>query len=159
MKLTNQKGSLLIEVMVSAALLVSFSAGIGGLMAMNNRLMSTSRHTTQATALAKEAMERAYAIKQANWSDLSNLAEGKYQIQQAGNVFSFIPNEAGEQIDDTFIRTVGVYRAYRDNSGNLALSGTEDANARRLETVVTWQEHGLDHRVQLTSYITNWKGI
>jgi type II secretory pathway pseudopilin PulG len=159
MNIKNQSGSLLIEVLVSSAIIVIFSVAIGGLVTANNRLVTAARHESQATALAKEAMEQAMAVKQSNWSDVGGLAEGNYIIQRSGNAFVFIPSNQGEAVDETYTRTVKVSKAYRDVQGDLALSGLEDPNVRSIEAIVSWDEHGQEKNLKLNSFITNWKGI
>jgi type II secretory pathway pseudopilin PulG len=155
MKLNNQ-GSLIIEVLVSVALLTVFSLAIGSLAMANNRVITTSKNETQATALAKEAMEQMLALKNENWQKIP--APGDYLVKKEGTAFKIEPS-LGVTIDN-FTRTIQIVPAYRDVNNNLTFDNTQalDPNTKRLEVKVFWQERGADKNVSLAAYITNWKG-
>lgn len=161
MNLKNQKGSLLIEVLISMSIAVIFSLAIGSFVAANNRLVSTAKNETRATAYAKEAMEQVMAIKQDSWLGIKDLAEGYYIVQQTDNKFTLVTDSntpPGERVDDMYIRTIHINKAYRDANGNLSESGQEDPNVRRINVTVSWNENGANKSEHLTTYITNWKG-
>lgn len=163
MKPVKNRGSLLIEVLVSSALAVVFSMVIGSLVSMNSRLVTVARHDSEATGLAKEAMEKLFAMKQQSWSSIGGVPLGSYFINQNGNAFVLAPDSAshGEHVGEIYTRTVKIYSAFRDAEGALSESGTvgPDVNVRRIESTVSWKERGADRSVKLTSYVTNWKGL
>lgn len=158
----NQNGSLLIEVLLSISLAAIFSLAIGNLISVNHRLVMTAKQEVEATAYAKESMEQIFAIKQSDWNSIAGLSEGYYQIEENGNIYDLnLPSDPAhpEQVlDDKYNRTVYISHAYRDVSGNLSDSGTEDTQARRLDVEVTWQEKDITRNISFTSYITNWLG-
>jgi type II secretory pathway pseudopilin PulG len=161
MRIKDNQGSLLIEVMVSVALLVVFAVAIGSFAAANNRVIASAKMESLAAAFAKESMEQAFAIKEQGWPSIGSVLPGNYIIGQSGNSY-VLQSDAGmppgEKIEGAFTRIVSISKAFRDGSGNLAASGAEDPAVRRIVVTVTWQDHGLTKKVQLASYVTNWKG-
>ncbi|MFA6099237.1 MAG: hypothetical protein WCV50_06905 [Patescibacteria group bacterium] len=156
----NQRGSLIIEVLVSISMAVIFSLAIGSLVGVNNRLTTVARHDARGLSLAKESMEQVFAAKQQSWASISGLGDGKYTIIEQDNLFQLQPDVSptGEEFADGFFRTVEVKTAYRGADGQLGLSGEPDPNVRRLVVTVTWLERGANRDVQLEGFITNWKG-
>ncbi|MFA6271733.1 MAG: hypothetical protein WC693_01310 [Patescibacteria group bacterium] len=158
----NQKGSLLIEVLLSISLAAVFSLAIGNLIGSNHQLVIAAKQEVEATAYAKESMEQLFAIKQTDWNTIGGLAEGYYQIEENGSVFQIVapsdPVHPEQELNGKYYRTVHIGKAYRDVSGNLSESGTEDNQARRLDVKVSWQERGNMRDISFASYITNWLG-
>lgn len=161
MKWTNHQGSLFIEVLVSISIAAVATLSIGALVIDNTRMISSAERQTNATALAKESMEQVFAIKQDSWLAIGNLAEGYYLVQRNGDSFELIPDPSyppGESIDNFYLRTVEIGKAYRNEEGKIAENGTEDPQARKIEVRVVWDERGVENDIELTSFVTNWKG-
>ncbi|MBU1075501.1 hypothetical protein KJ705_05475 [Patescibacteria group bacterium] len=162
MKWNNQKGSLLIEVLLSISLAAVFSLAIGNLIGANHQLVVASKQEVKATAYAKESMEQLFAIKQSDWNKISGFSEGYYQIEEVGSEFQIVPlsnpTVPEQELDGKYYRTIHIGKAYRDALGNLSETGTEDAQARRLDVKITWQERNSTRDIEFASYITNWKG-
>ena len=164
MKKNNQNGSLLIEVLVSMSIMVTFAAAIGGLMTSNNRLVTAADHQTSATALAKEAMEMTYAIKNADWQGIGGKTPGYYIAGRFENIFTLTQDAGvppGELVQEIYTRTIKISQGYRDAQGNLAASEAagvvEAPEVRLVEVAVSWAEHGETQDVRLASYLTHWK--
>lgn len=160
MTIHNQRGSLIIEVLVSISMAVVFTLAIGSLVAVNNRLTTIARHDARGLSLAKESMEQLFAVKQHSWASIGNLSAGTYIVVEQGNTFQLQADASpsGEALTDGFFRTIEVWPAYRGADGRLGLSGQPDPNVRRVVVTVTWLERGANRNVQLEGYITNWKG-
>lgn len=161
MKRLNTRGSLLIEVMVSVALLVMFSFAIGSLATANDRLVTRAKMESTATDLAKESMEQLFAIKDHDWQTIGTVEPGTYRVEESGNEYVLVTDTgvpAGEVIDGTFTRVISIEPAYRDGSGQLASSGTIDSSTRYVLVTVSWSERGVDRSVDLSGYVTDWKG-
>ncbi|MFA6391142.1 MAG: hypothetical protein WCW66_00120 [Patescibacteria group bacterium] len=158
----DQKGSLLIEVLLSISLAAVFSLAIGNLIGVNHQLVIASKQEVEATAYAKESMEQIFAIKQSDWNKISGFSEGFYHIEEVGSEFQIVvpsdPTHPEQELDGKYYRTVHIGNAYRDISGNLSDMGTEDAQARRLDVKVSWQERDSTRNIEFTSYVTNWRG-
>jgi type II secretory pathway pseudopilin PulG len=157
----NQKGSLLIEVLLSISLAAVFSLAIGNLISSNHQLVSSAKQEIEAMAYAKESMEQLFAIKQSDWNQISVLPEGYYQITDNGTVFQILPSDPADpaqELNGKYYRTVQIKNAYRDGVGNLSESGIEDPQVRRLDVKVEWQERSNTRDITFTSYITNWTG-
>ncbi|MFA5051732.1 MAG: hypothetical protein WC544_01570 [Patescibacteria group bacterium] len=161
MKRGDVRGSLLIEVMVSVSLLVIFSFAIGSFATANDRLVTRAKMESTATDLARESMEQLYAIKDQDWLAIGNAQPGHYIISEVDNDFVLAPDPsspAGELVEATFTRIITLEPAYRDGAGNIAGSGTEDQHTRHILVTVSWVERGAASSVELSGYVTDWKG-
>lgn len=158
----DQRGSLMLEIIVSVGVLALFCVAIGGIVVANARVVTTANLETRATAIAREGMEEVIAIKQASWSGVALTSPTNTYIVQKVEVASpYFELHAGpsEQVD-SFTRTITMTQGMRD-AGTQILSdaGTlPDPNTRKVIVSVTWDDRGTHKSVSLVSYLTNWKG-
>jgi len=128
----------------------------------NNRMITVAQQEIKGTALAKESMEQIFAIKQESWAALGNLDEGHYLIRENGSNYElYLPSDPAhpeEEIDGNFHRKITISKGYRDSDGEISDSGQEDPNTRRIDVTVSWNELGNPREINLTGYLTNWKG-
>jgi len=46
----------------------------------------------------------------------------------------------------------------RDSNSNIVESGgTNDPNTKKVTVTVSWEERGRDHKLEIFTYLTNWK--
>jgi len=161
MKFTNQRGSLLIEVLISITIAVVFSLAISSLVSANNKLVTISEQETQATALAKESVEQIFAIKQNDWSQISSLEDGNYIVEISGDDYVILPDNSedpGELVDNLYKRKIVIKKVRRNEIGEISAAGHLDNQTRFVEVSVTWEYKGQQKRIVLQNIITNWKG-
>ncbi len=161
MRLKNQQGSLLIEVLISITIAVVFSLAISTLVSANNKLVTISDQETRATALAKESVEQIFAIKQNDWSAIGSLDDGNYLVGVSGNDYIILADDTenpGELIDNIYKRKIVINRIHRNNLGEISATGELDNQTRFVEVTVSWDFNGQPKEIVLQNIITNWKG-
>ena len=149
----SNKGVSVIEIMVVMAILASALASLLGLINLSLGVSVLTRQTSQATALAQEAMEAARSIRDnAGWGKIAN---GSHGLAISGIGWDFAGTA---DAIDIFSRTVLIEDAQRDADDNIVLSGgTNDPNTKKITATVSWQEKGRSRDVKLSAYLTNWK--
>jgi len=45
----------------------------------------------------------------------------------------------------------------RDSNNNIVEAGTYDPNTKKVIVTVSWRERGRDHKLEIFTYLTNWK--
>lgn len=147
------RGSLLIEVLLSAGILAFVALMLTGLMSVTSRTVHAAKAETTAVEYAKESMEELTAIKNV---DFSRLTLGHKVIDRSGPSFE-LRDGTNETVGDGFSRTILLEQAVRDTNGKLAESGTPDPQALRATVTVRWIDHSQARTVTLVNYFTNWK--
>lgn len=149
--------SLLIEILLSVAMLGVFGIVLSGLASVTSRTVHAAAQETQAVALAKESLEAITAVKSTAWSSLTPSAT-PYVIQRTATTITVAPG-ADETLPGGFTRRLIISVGHRDPSGTLSLTGTEDPAVRLVTVTVSWQDRGQTRHVELVNYFTNWQGV
>lgn len=152
-----RRGSLIIEVLLSAGLIAVFALFLSGLLVVTSKTNRLAKEESQAAAYAQQSMEQLLAIKNTKWSDLST---GLFNISKLGpNSYDLNANPTGEILDGRYHRLVTISKVFRDESQNIVTTGGEvDENSLQANVTVSWFDNG-NHRVELDNYFTNWKNI
>ncbi len=160
----NQRGSLILEVIVAVGVFALFSVAIGGIIVANARVVTSTSLETRAVALTREAMEQVIAIKQNTWIGVALTSPNSYYtlttvaVPTPHYVMAPDPTATGELIEG-FTRTIVMTAGMRDDALKLADSGTHvDPNVRKVTVTVKWNDRGRDRTETLVMYLTNWKG-
>lgn len=138
MKLLNsQKGQSLVEVLIALAVFIAGVATIGFLVLDSNVASRQGIERTQATLLAKEGLEAARSIRDA---DFDNLTAGSHGIALSGNKWIF---SGTSDTQNQFTRTVTITNI--------------NVDTKRVDSAVTWQfTQARQNSVRLTDYLTDW---
>lgn len=149
-----ENGFSLIEILVGSSIItVSL---IGMIIAFQSvaDLERKNTKTTQAVFLAEEALEAVRALRQDDWSNISNLSSGTnyYLTNVAG---SWTLSTTQTLIDNLFDRQITVNQVYRDGNNKIADAGTLDPNTIRVDVNVSWSQNGGEQSVELKTYLTN----
>ncbi|HCM36674.1 MAG: hypothetical protein A3J30_01175 [Candidatus Wildermuthbacteria bacterium RIFCSPLOWO2_02_FULL_47_9c] len=158
----NNRGGSLVEIVVIAGIIVGSLAVILGLAAFFLATSQVVQQTSQATALAQEALEIVRNIRDGTeWSvdGLGTFTLGDlYHPEQLGGPPPEWTLVAGSETIDEFARQIVFEEVYRDGSDNIYPSGGSlDPDTVKTVAVVSWEERGRTHRVELVAYFTNWR--
>jgi len=158
----NNRGGSLVEIVVIAGIIVGSLAVILGLAAFFLATSQVVQQTSQATALAQEALEIVRNIRDGTeWSvdGLGTFTLGDlYHPEQLGGPPPEWTLVAGSETIDEFARQIVFEEVYRDGSDNIYPSGGSlDPDTVKTVAVVSWEERGRTHRVELVAYFTNWQ--
>lgn len=150
------------EIVVIAGIIVGSLAVILGLAAFFLATSQVVQQTSQATALAQEALEIVRNIRDGTeWSvdGLGTFTLGDlYHPEQLGGPPPEWTLVAGSETIDEFARQIVFEEVYRDGSDNIYPSGGSlDPDTVKTVAVVSWEERGRTHRVELVAYFTNWR--
>lgn len=137
LRLRSQKGQSLIEVLIAMAVFIVGIATVGFLVLDANVSTRQGVERTQATLLAKEGLEAARSIRDA---DFDNLTAGAHGIVLSGNTWTF---SGSSDLTDVFTRQITI--------------SSVDSNTKQIDSTVTWQQTtDRSGSVSLITYLTNW---
>lgn len=156
-----KNGFLIIEILVAIAVLGTALAAISGLAVFslkNSRLISK---TAQANALAQEAIEQVRNFRDQTFWQTNGLGvldvNTDYHMEKTPATPPQWIFAAGSETAGQFTRKIVLTNVYRDADDNIAAAGVEDQNTRKTTATVSWLEGTQNHKVELTTYFTNWK--
>lgn len=149
------RGSALIEALVSAALIATVVAGLGGAFTLALRTSLANTGNLHAALLAEEGLEAVRSMRDASWS--ANIAPKTsgvpFYIAFSGNVWSATSTNA---YVGGFERTVTLYAVNRDPSQNIVQSGgTPDPNTKKATVTISWREQQATTTRTLSTYLMN----
>lgn len=156
-----KKGISMLEIIIAIFIISVALTSLLGLISFSLRTGDLIKQTTRANSLAQEAME---AVR--NFRD--NTAWATTGIATLTTGVSYYPNKTtesppkwdliqGEEIIDGFARKIVFEKVYRDDQDNIADSGTEDPNTKKVIVTVSWQKRGISHQIEVSTYLTNWQ--
>lgn len=159
----NKNGFGLLEVLISAGILVIVTGGIIGLgnISVKNSVLAADR--TKAYNLAREYAEKVKQVRDTRWIDGSSTAwnnqfDGDYHFVANGT--TLIPGSITEPIDGVeYTRVVTFTAPDKTVTDNLKANGITDPSAWMVKANVnvSWNEYGQDWSVNLPVELTDWK--
>jgi hypothetical protein len=131
-------GISLIEVVVGSAILLTVIISLVFVSVQALRMNQLSLDRAQAQLLAEGGFELVRFTRDTSFALLEAMdTETPYDIVWDGNAFDVI---SGSSSFGKFSRTITLHPVYRDGSGNIASSGDEDDQGRRVVISVSWQD-------------------
>lgn len=143
----------MIELMVVVAILAVTLTSILGMANFSLGIQGLARQTAQADNIAKESMEAVRNIRDNNgWNQIIT---GVYGLANSAGGWSFSGNQ---NTINNFTRQVVVSDVRRDASSNIVESGGSlDPDTKKITVTVSWSEKNRPHKLELITYLTNWK--
>lgn len=87
----------------------------------------------------------------------------EFYLQKTGSDWELVALSPGttESVPENnyFSRKLTIQNLFRDASGNLAQSGTEDYNSKKVTAEVLWTDRGINSNVSLTTFFTAWQNL
>jgi len=165
----NQKGSLLVELVIVIGIIVGVLGAILGLSTFSLLASSTVQQTAEAVALAEEMLEAVRNYRDGTgWSDptpgfegLGVLSTGPYYLEKSSDTPPRWQMSSGTETVGIFTREILFERLRRDASDNLVEypNGTPDSDSIEVNVIVSWQERGNTHEIRIVEYLTNWQQL
>lgn len=160
-KVKVNKGVSVIEILVVVAILGVALVSISDLVNLSLKSSQLSKQTVLANSLSQEAMEAVRSFRdETSWLDngLGSLTIGTaYHPEKTVGSPPDWNLVLGEETIDIFTRKIVFETVYRDGSANIADSGVEDPETKKVRVTVLWQERGKSHQTELITYFTNWQ--
>ena len=149
------KGSVILEVVVSAAIISLVSLAFLGALATLSQFHQKDMLSIKGGLIAEEGLEAARFVKGSGWTNLSNLP------LNTAHYFALATSSWGvtttpEIIDGVFYRFFTLSAVSRNVSDDIVTSGgTVDANTFLVESSVSWNWKGATSTTNYKTYVTN----
>ena len=157
MSMKHEKGIVLAEIVVGAAIIAASFVAIIGVYSTLTKYSFQTLPRIQAAMLAEESLEAVRSMRDESYSlkvgSLSSNAT--YYLYWSSTASSFSATTAASTIDSTFTRTLTFTPAYRDGSYNLASTGTADADTKLVTATVTWLQGSTTKSYVLKTYVSD----
>jgi len=157
----NKKGISIIEILVVIAIIITALSSLLGLASFSLGVSTLIKQTNQANNLSQEVMEAVRNFRDGTSWDIDGLGKlatsTDYYPQATGSPSKWQLVQGTENIDG-FTRKVVFKDVMRDSNSNIVESGgTNDPNTKKVTVTVSWEERGRDHKLEIFTYLTNWK--
>jgi len=153
----NQKSAFIIEILIVIAIIFIALTSLLGVATFSLRISTLMKETTKANLITQEVMEAVRNIRDDNWAKIStDIVMGQAYYPEIDTNFS--PPKwkltLGEKTENGFTRKVIFSDVQRDTNDNIVeIGGTNDPNTKKATVTVSWR----DKKVQIVTYLTNWK--
>ena len=159
--LGNNKGISVIEILVVVTIISIAFSSLLGLASFSLGVSTLIKQTNQANNLSQEVMEAVRNFRDGTSWDIDGLGKlatsTDYYPQATGSPSKWQLVQGTENIDG-FTRKVVFEDVMRDSNSNIVESGgTNDPNTKKVTVTVSWEERGRDHKLEIFTYLTNWK--
>lgn len=151
------KGFALIEVMIACALVATVTITLLSFAEKGLGLSSRSLRQVQATLIAEEGAEAVKTIRDANWTNISNLTlNTNYYLSYNNSTDVWSLSTTANSIDSIFTRTIVFNSVNRDSNDDIVdTGGTTDVGTIKVTVTTSWlSTEGANSKV-LTLYITD----
>ena len=156
----NKKGASIIEILIVIAIIVIALTSLLGVATFSLRISTLMRETNQANNLSQEVMEAVRNFRDGTSWDVDGLGKlatsTDYYPQATSSPLKWQLVQGTENIDG-FTRKVVFEDVMRDSNNNIVEAGTYDPNTKKVIVTVSWKERGRDHKLEIFTYLTNWK--
>ena len=157
----NKKGISIIEILVVIAIIITALSSLLGLASFSLGVSALIKQTNQGNLLSQEVMEAVRNFRDGTSWDIDGLGKlatsTDYYPQATGSPSKWQLVQGTENIDG-FTRKVVFKDVMRDSNSNIVESGgTNDPNTKKVTVTVSWEERGRDHKLEIFTYLTNWK--
>lgn len=160
----SKRGISAIEILIAVAIIALTLTTFLGLATFSLRASLLAKEAIRAKNIAQEVLEAARNFRDGTTWDtdgLETLSTGEaapYYPEKDGSVPPEWDLVAGEEITNGFTRKVIFYDVQRDGNHNIVESGgTDDPGTKKVKAVVSWQERGKTHQIELITYLTDWQ--
>lgn len=152
------KGFTIVEIIIISGIIALALAGILQLENASLKSRQAAELKTQAVSYLEEGYEALRSLRDGGWdANIVSLANNQdYYLVLAGGNWQTI-TEAPAPLNGKFTRVIVLSPVYRDGNGNIAQTGTLDANTRKATIGIEWSERGLPVNISSSTYLTNWR--
>jgi prepilin-type N-terminal cleavage/methylation domain-containing protein len=148
-------GFTLVEMVVAIAIIVLFLSALVAAFNLYLKIATGNTLGAQAAYLAEEGVESVKVIRDNGWTTniaILSTTTNYYLTFQSG---TWKATTTSSMIDTTFQRTFQLDSVNRDGSSNIAASGTNDPNTRKVTVTLAWLSHGATSTQSISTYLTN----
>jgi len=154
-KIKINKGFSLVEIVIGASIISLFLFASVPLFQSYLKAGSQNTKIIQASFLLEEGIEAVKMLRDNGWQNNITTLDTGTEYHLYFNGVSWETSNSSNQIDGVFRRTVTLSDVYRDNSDNIAESGTIDSDTQKVDVSVSWLGNRGTTTKTLSTYITN----
>lgn len=156
----SEKGISAIEILVVVFIIGLALSSLLGLTSFSLNAATLTKQMFEADNLAQEAMEQARSFRDlTDWDSegLGSLLPGSDYHAERSQTPPVWSMALGEESIGMFVRKIVLAEVRRDGSDNIVESGgSVDPDTLKVTATVEWEDKG-SHKVELTTYLTNWR--
>lgn len=161
----NKKGISIVEILVIIAIIGIALVSLLGVATFSLKVSTLIKETTQANSLAQETIEAVRNFRDGtNWNT-DGLGTLITEISYYPKVdTTTVPSKwtiiQGEETIDGYTRKVVFESVSRDANDNIVeTGGTNDPDTKKVTVTVSWTppSHHPEKKVEIVTYLTNWK--
>lgn len=150
-----KKGIGLVEIVIGSAIFLAVVLAVVQTYNIYINFTLANENNTRASFLLEEGIETIIYLRDASWtSNISPLTNGTtYYLYFDGS--TWLSTTTPQYIDTSFVRSFMTSAVNRDSNDDIAASGTNDPDTRKVTvSVAYWQGHATTTK-SISTYITN----
>lgn len=151
-------GFSLVEVLIAGVIISLTTLALMSAASKGIELSNRAVRQVQANMLIEEGVEAVRSIRDASWTNISNLTlNTNYYLtfNTTTNTWS-LDTTPTTPVDEIFTRTVFISAVNRDSNDDIASSGTLDNGTKRVKITVSWPTKNSTISKDITFYLTNF---
>ena len=157
-KLKKERGALIIEILIVAAIIVIALVSLLNAAAFSLKMSALTKQNDQAQKLAEETLEAVRSFRDGTTWNTNGLGTLTLDVSYYPQKTTDNPPKwnlvSGEETLGIFQRKVVFKSVSRDlNSNIVTTGGLVDTNTKKVIATVSWQ----DKTVEISTLLTNWK--
>ena len=158
----DNKGISVVEILAVVAVIAIALTSLLGLASFSLGVSNLLKQTTRANFIAQETVEAVRNFRDGTTWDTDGLGTLTTEVAYYPKKSTDTPPKwqiiQGEEQINGFTRKVVFNNVQRDGSDNIVESGgTNELDTKKITATVSWKERGRAHKVELVTYLTNWK--
>lgn len=155
------KGFSIIDILVAITIFGIVFSTLLGVTYFSIVTSTLLKQTTQANNIVQETIEAVRNFRDGTVWDVDGLGklatDTDYYPEATGSPLKWQLIQ-GRQTIGIFTRKVVFKDVFRDSNSNIVESGgTYDPNTKKLIATVSWQNKGRSYKVEVVTYLTNWR--
>lgn len=148
----------MIEIIIVIAVILISAEGFIQIQRASAKLLRSTRENMEATFVAEEGVEAMRAVRDESWSNISTLADDTNYYPVVQNSKWSLNISVPPLVNGKYNRVVYFNQVFRDAQDKIAVSGTPDAETRKVTVVVSWTgESGGNKQIILNTYLTDFQ--
>jgi hypothetical protein len=147
----NKSGQSLVELLVAIGLTAVLLPALITAVVAASEGRAQGQQRTEANVLLKEAEEAIRTVRESNWQQLNT--NGTFHPVITGSNWTLT---SGSENINGYTRKIEIQDTQRDESGNIAATGTIDPSTKKIITTVSWNTP-ISSQVDSTAYFSRYQ--
>lgn len=151
-----KRGFGLIEIIITATIITIAFVGFVSFILFSRSATLKAQRNTEAVSLAEEAIEVVRKMRDDTWANISSKTAGTTYYPNISSG-AWVLQTSNPNSNSYYTTRIVFSDVNRDGNSNIVTSGgTNDADTKKLDVTVSWNDSGTKS-VKITTYITNFR--